>query len=84
MRDLVVHNVNSNMPKEHKAVMKTDVAEHFIGKFTNENDIILDCFFGHGTTGKKKNHIMKCQLSGVVCSITTNSSIDATKKLIKK
>jgi DNA modification methylase len=51
MRDLVVHNVNSNMPKEHKAVMKTDVAEHFISKFTNENDIILDCFFGYGTTG---------------------------------
>ena len=33
------------MPKEHKAVMKTDVAEHFISKFTQENDIILDCFF---------------------------------------
>jgi len=31
--------------------MKTDVAEHFISKFTNENDIILDCFFGYGTTG---------------------------------
>ena len=31
--------------------MKTDVAEHFISKFTQENDIILDCFFGYGTTG---------------------------------
>ena len=32
-------------------VMKTEVAEHFISKFTNEGDIILDCFFGCGTTG---------------------------------
>ena len=45
------------MPKEHKAVMKTDVAEHFISKFTNENIIILDCFFGFGTTGSKGGEI---------------------------
>ncbi len=24
---------------------------HFIEKFTQENDVILDCFFGYGTTG---------------------------------
>ncbi len=50
-KNIITTSVNSNMPKEHKAVMKTDVAEHFISKFTNENDIILDCFFGYGTTG---------------------------------
>lgn len=50
-KNIITTSVNSNMPKEHKAVMKTDVAEHFIGKFTQENDIILDCFFGYGTTG---------------------------------
>ena len=49
--DVYSTSVNSSMPKEHKAVMKTDVAEHFISKFTQENDIILDCFFGYGTTG---------------------------------
>jgi site-specific DNA-methyltransferase (adenine-specific) len=38
------------MPKEHKAVMKHEVAVHFIKNFTQENDIILDCFLGHGTT----------------------------------
>jgi DNA modification methylase len=50
-KNIITTSVNSNMPKEHKAVMKNDVAEHFIGKFTQENDIILDCFFGYGTTG---------------------------------
>ena len=50
-KNIITTSVNSSMPKEHKAVMKTDVAEHFISKFTQENDIILDCFFGCGTTG---------------------------------
>ena len=57
-KNIITTSVNSSMPKEHKAVMKTDVAEHFISKFTQENDIILDCFFGYGTTGliaKKMN-----------------------------
>jgi DNA modification methylase len=35
----------------HKAVMKQDVADWFIDKFTNENDVILDPFMGLGTTG---------------------------------
>ena len=30
--------------------MKLDVAEYFIKNFTKENDIILDCFLGYGTT----------------------------------
>ena len=50
-KNIITTAVNSNMPKEHKAVMKTEVAEHFIGKFTQEGDTILDCFFGYGTTG---------------------------------
>lgn len=50
-KNIITTSVNSSMPKEHKAVMKIDVAEHFINKFTQENDIILDCFFGIGTTG---------------------------------
>lgn len=40
------------MPKEHKAVMKQEVSDWFIGNFTKENDIILDCFMGLGTTGQ--------------------------------
>ena len=44
--------------KIHRAVMKPQVAEYFIDNFTKENDTILDCFMGLGTTGieaKRKN-----------------------------
>lgn len=51
-KNIITTSVNSKMPKEHKAVMKPEVAEHFIETFTNEDDIIMDCFFGLGTTGK--------------------------------
>lgn len=47
----ITTSVNSCMTKEHKAVMKYEVAEWFITKFTKENDLILDCFMGLGTTG---------------------------------
>lgn len=37
--------------KIHRAVMKPDVADWFIDRFTKINDTILDCFMGVGTTG---------------------------------
>jgi len=49
-KNIITTSVNSSMPKEHKAVMKYEVAEHFIKNFTNEGEIILDCFLGYGTT----------------------------------
>lgn len=51
-------SVNSQMDKIHKAVMKQEVSDWFIEKFTNENDLVLDPFMGLGTTGiscKKMN-----------------------------
>jgi site-specific DNA-methyltransferase (adenine-specific) len=51
-KNILTTAVNSNMPKEHKAVMKDEVCEHFISLFTQENESVLDCFFGVGTTGK--------------------------------
>lgn len=56
-KNIITTSVNSNMPKEHKAVMKKEVVQHFINKFTKENDIILDCFFGLGTTGVVANEL---------------------------
>ena len=49
-KNIITTSVNSSMPKEHKAVMKYEVAEHFIKNFTNEGDLILDCFLGYATT----------------------------------
>ena len=51
-KNIIHTSVNSNMPKEHKAVMKQYVSDWFIENFTEENDLILDCFMGLGTTGK--------------------------------
>lgn len=50
-KNIVTTAVNSKMPKNHKAVMKPQVAHHFIEKYTKKGDVILDCFFGVGTTG---------------------------------
>lgn len=45
-------SVNSDTTtKIHKAVMKQDVSDWFIERFTNKGDIVLDCFMGLGTTG---------------------------------
>ncbi len=65
-KNIITTSVNSEMPKDHKAVMKLDVAEYFINNFTKENDLILDCFFGYGTTGiachNLKRKIIGCEL----------------------
>ena len=42
---------NNQVTKMHKAVMKQEVSDWFINKFTKDNDVVLDCFMGLGTTG---------------------------------
>jgi site-specific DNA-methyltransferase (adenine-specific) len=37
--------------KIHRAVMKPQVVDWFLERFTSENDTVLDCFMGVGTTG---------------------------------
>jgi len=49
-KNIISTAVNSQMTKSHKAIMKQDVSDWFIDKFTNENDLILDPFMGAGTT----------------------------------
>lgn len=50
VKNVITTAVNSDMPKEHRAVMKKEVCEWFIKTFTKENDVILDPFLGIGTT----------------------------------
>lgn len=48
----ITTSVNSTTTtKIHKAVMKQEVSDWFISQFTKENETILDCFMGLGTTG---------------------------------
>jgi DNA modification methylase len=61
-KNIISTAVNSDMTTDHKAIMKQDVAEWFIKNFTKENDLILDCFMGAGTTAitckfNKRNYI---------------------------
>lgn len=49
-KNVITTSVNSNMPKEHRAVMKKEVSDWFIEKFTCEGDVVLDPFLGVGTT----------------------------------
>ena len=58
-------SVNSDTTtKIHKAVMKQEVSDWFIERFTNKEDIVIDPFMGLGTTGIScvKN---KCDFIGI-------------------
>ncbi len=50
-KNILRTSVNSKMPKNHKAVMKPEVADFFIETFTKEGETVLDPFMGVGTTG---------------------------------
>jgi site-specific DNA-methyltransferase (adenine-specific) len=55
-KNILSTSVNSDHIKEHKAIMKQDVCEWFINNFTKENELILDCFMGAGTTAITCKH----------------------------
>ncbi len=51
-KNIITTSVNSSTTtKIHKAVMKQEVSDWFIEKFTKDNDIVIDPFMGLGTTG---------------------------------
>lgn len=51
IKNHITTSVNSDMPKEHKAVMKQEVSDWFIEHFTSVGDVVIDPFMGLGTTG---------------------------------
>lgn len=61
-KNIISSSVNSKMTKNHKAIMKQEVCDWFIDKFTIEDETILDPFMGAGTTAiscinLKRNYI---------------------------
>lgn len=50
-KNIITTSVNPETFKEHKAVMHREVSDYIIRTFTKESDIVLDPFFGLGTTG---------------------------------
>lgn len=54
----ITSSINVKSSNNHKAIMKQEISDWFIEKFTKENDIVLDPFCGLGTTAiscKKMN-----------------------------
>ena len=47
----LLSSINTNTSVIHKAVMKQEVADWFIERFTKQGDVVLDPFCGLGTTG---------------------------------
>jgi len=79
-KNIVSYSVNSSMLKEHKAMMKQEISDWFIEKFTTDTDIVLDPFAGVGTTliscEKYKRKYIGIELS--------NLYYEKAKKRIKK
>lgn len=50
MRDVIDFPINTTKFENHNAVMNIDVCKLFIKEFSQENDLVLDCFSGSGTT----------------------------------
>lgn len=46
----VIESSTTKMPKEHKAVMNTDICKWFISHFIKEGSKVIDPFAGYGTT----------------------------------
>lgn len=61
--------VNDDMPKEHKAVMRQDVADWFIGNFFERGTTCIDCFGGLGTTA------IACNKYNIDCTLIEQSEI---------
>lgn len=75
-----VIKINRNTKNEysdiHKALMPIELCDYIITNFTNENDIVLDCFSGLGTnmiSCLKNNRIYRgIELSPFYCQETIN------------
>jgi len=66
--------VNSDMEKEHRAIMKQEVADYFIKTFTKENELILDPFMGAGTSANScifyKRNYLGFEISKEYCELS--------------
>lgn len=48
--NVIITNVNEKHIRGHGAIMKEEVADHFIKSFTRKGDVVIDPFMGTGTT----------------------------------
>lgn len=80
-KNLIVTSVNSNMPKEHRAVMKSEVADWFIENFTKEGDMVFDPFLGIGTTAVSCEKFNRSCIGIEISEIYYNMAVNSVKNL---
>lgn len=75
-KNIISSSVNTNTLKQHKAVMKQEISDFFITKFTSINDIVLDPFMGIGTTAiscvKNNRKYIGIEIDPEYCKIATD------------
>lgn len=76
--------INSDHISNHHAVMRKEICEWFIDKFTKEGDIVLDPFLGTATTAvcaiEKNRHYIGFEISNEYFEIS-QKRIEEAKKL---
>lgn len=82
-KNVITTSVNSETTtKEHRAVMKQDVSDWFIEKFTKDGDIVLDCFMGTGTTGVSCRKYNRDFIGIEICEKYFNRAEERIKKAV--
>lgn len=86
-RNVVVQNNNSNreFAKIHRAVMAKNFCDEIIKEFSSEGDIVLDPFFGVGTTGvsciEQNRKYIGFEICQEYCDIAQKRINETTKKV---
>lgn len=86
-KNIISTSVNSHMPKDHSAVMKKEVCDWFISKFTKPGDIVIDPFMGTGTTAisciESGRHYIGFEISAEYVEMSKNRIADVQQYVVK-
>lgn len=84
--NVIVQNINSNkeFAKIHRAVMNKAFCDEVIREFTSEGDIVLDPFFGMGTTGVSCVEQGRHYIGFELCDTYVTSAEDRINKTIRR
>ena len=82
--NVIVQNINSNkeFAKIHRAVMNKVFCDEVIKEFTSEGDIVLDPFFGMGTTGVSCVEQNRHYIGFEMCEEYCNAAKERIEKII--
>ena len=88
LTDVIKHSQEANITKnfDHDTIKPVGLIAKFIHTSTRENDLVLDCFMGSGTTGvacsKLNRRFIGIELDKKYFDIATNRIADANHDLV--